>query len=170
MRARTGFEAFYLANYGRLVAMISAMCGDRAEAEDVAQEAFARALIRWDRLGGYDLPEAWVRKVALRIVIDSGRRRLRIARARSRFATPPPERVAPSREAIGDTDLGQALLRLPMRDREVLVLHYLADLPVRQIAADCGISPETVKTRLAAGRRKLERELSGLSREGSGER
>jgi RNA polymerase sigma factor (sigma-70 family) len=41
----------------------------------------------------------------------------------------------------------------------VLVLYYLADLPVEEIARDCGISPSTVRSRLAAARDRLERQL-----------
>lgn len=82
---------------------------NRHEAEDIAQEAFARALARWPRIAGYDLPEAWVRRV-------------------------------------------------PLHQREVLVLHYLADLPVEVISRDFGMPSGTVKTRLAAGRRRLEAE------------
>lgn len=75
------FQDFYLASYGRTVAMVAAILGSRHEAEDVAQEAYARALARWSRLHGYDVPEAWVRKVALRIAIDAGRRHRRRAAA-----------------------------------------------------------------------------------------
>ena len=67
------FEDFYQASYGRIMALLLAVLGDRQEAEDAAQEAFARALARWPRLSTYDLPEAWVRRVALRIAVDSGR-------------------------------------------------------------------------------------------------
>jgi RNA polymerase sigma-70 factor (ECF subfamily) len=50
-------------------------------------------------------------------------------------------------------------MRLPLPQRQVLVLYYLADLPVNDIARDCGVSVGTVRTRLAAGRQRLEREL-----------
>jgi RNA polymerase sigma-70 factor (ECF subfamily) len=160
VRHRGEFGEFYEANYGRIVAMTAALLGDRHEAEDVAQEAFARALTRWSRLAGYELPEAWVRRVALRIAIDSGRRR---RRARATAARLEAQRQSPGPEpgdAIGFTALGAALLRLPLREREVVVLHYLADLPVEAIARDCGLPPGTVKTRLAAGRQHLEQELA----------
>jgi RNA polymerase sigma-70 factor, ECF subfamily len=62
VRHDTEFQEFYEANYGRIVAMVTAVIGDRDQAEDVAQEAFARALTRWPRIGGYELPEAWVRR------------------------------------------------------------------------------------------------------------
>jgi RNA polymerase sigma-70 factor, ECF subfamily len=62
--ASTDFEAFYLANYGRVVGQLYALLGDLPEAEDVVQEAFARASQRWPRLQTYQAPEAWVRRVA----------------------------------------------------------------------------------------------------------
>jgi RNA polymerase sigma-70 factor (ECF subfamily) len=156
------FQEFYEANYGRIVAMVAAVLGDRDEAEDVAQETFARALTRWSRLAGYELPEAWIRRVALRIAIDSGRRRRRRGRTAQRLSA---QRQLPDPEpgdALRYTALGAALLKLPLREREVVVLHYLADLPVEAIARDCELPLGTVKTRLAAGRQHLGKELAHL--------
>jgi len=56
--------------------------------------------------------------------------------------------------------VGAALRRLPVREREVLALYFLVDLPVAAIARECGLPVGTVKTRLAVGRRHLEAELS----------
>ena len=60
------FTEFYSASYVRLRRQPLAVTGDLAEAEDVLQEAYARASLRWSRLRAYDAPEAWVRRVALR--------------------------------------------------------------------------------------------------------
>jgi RNA polymerase sigma-70 factor, ECF subfamily len=159
VRGHADFDEFYQANYGRMVAMVTAVIADRIEAEDAVQDAFARALTRWYRLGDYDLPEAWVRRVSLRIAVDSGwrlRRALRVTAKLSaqRSAQPPPE------DSLGFPDLGRTLKQLPLHHREVLELHYLVDLPVEQIAADLGLPPGTVKARLAAARQRLERELT----------
>ncbi len=156
----TDFGEFYQAGYGRTLALITALTGDRAEAEDVTQEAFARALARWNRLRDYDVPEAWVRRVALRLATDSGRRLRRAYRVGVKLSAQPPDQPARPDDALGSIELGQALMRLPLAQREVLVLHYLADLSVEQIAADRGLSTGTVKTRLVSGRRRLERELA----------
>jgi RNA polymerase sigma-70 factor (ECF subfamily) len=154
------FQEFYEASYGRILAVIAAMTGDRHEAEDIVQEAFARALVRWSRLGGYDQPEAWVRRVALRIAIDSGRRRRRVAAMSARLsAQRQPPRPEPA-DALKFTALGAALLRLRVPEREVVVLHYVADLPVEAIARECRLPVGTVKTRLAAGRQHLHAELA----------
>jgi RNA polymerase sigma-70 factor (ECF subfamily) len=55
--------------------------------------------------------------------------------------------------------LNLALLKVPLRQRQAIVLYYLADLPVDVIARECGVPERTVRSRLAAGRRRLEREL-----------
>jgi DNA-directed RNA polymerase specialized sigma24 family protein len=104
------FEEFYQASYGRTVALVAAITGSRHEAEDVAQEAYARALARWSRLRGYDLPEAWVRKVALRITIDSGRRlrRNRAAAVRLGAGLQDRGRVRPARGDRKDPPADQA--------------------------------------------------------------
>ncbi len=153
------FEEFYEANYRRIVALATAVLGDRQQAEDVAQEAFTRALVRWPAVGGYDLPEAWVRRVALRLAVDAARRAQRARRVSVLLAAARREPSSESADPLASTAVSLALLRVPLREREVLVLHYLADLPVEAIARECGLPAGTVKTRLAAGRRRLEHEL-----------
>ncbi len=159
MRANGDFADFYAANYGRTVALVTSLLGDRNEAEDVAQEAFARALNRWSRLRLYEQPEAWIRRVALRLAIDSRRRAVRMSRlVRLTAVRPAASQAGPD---VAGSELSEAILALPFSQREIVVLHYLVDLPVAQIAADLRLPLSTVKTRLASGRRKLERELSG---------
>jgi hypothetical protein len=73
------FDSFYEAAFGRIAGQLFLVTGDLQDAEDVTQEAFARASMRWSRLRTYDLPEAWVRRVALRLATDrfrQARRRL----------------------------------------------------------------------------------------------
>ena len=152
------FAEFYEASYGRVVALVAAMVGERHQAEDIAQEAFARALTRWSRVARYDLPEAWVRRVALRLSIDAGRRTRRAALLPARLAFALGDR--PPRDPLAATALSVALLRLPLPQRQAVVLYYLADLPVDDIARDCGISVGTVRNRLAAARQRLHRELA----------
>jgi RNA polymerase sigma-70 factor, ECF subfamily len=158
--AEDSFQEFYLANYWGIAGLVTAVLGSRAEAEDVTQEAFSRALVRWPRIASYDLPDAWVRRVALRLAIDSARRVRRAARLAARVAADPARPPGDPLDPLPSTRLTSALLRVPLPQREVLVLHYLADLPVEAIARDRGLSPGTVKTRLAAGRRRLELELA----------
>ena len=155
--ARDDFTEFYKANYGRVVALAGAMVGDRQQAEDIAQEAFSRALARWPRIARYDIPEAWVRRVTLRLVIDASRRMRRAVRASALLAV---KQRDDKPDPLASTALTLALMRLPLAQRQVVVLYYLADLPVHEIARDCGISDGAVRTRLAVAKRRLERELS----------
>ena len=165
------FAEFYQASYGRVVALVAAIVGDRHQAEDIAQEAFARALTRWPRIARYDQPEAWVRRVALRLTIDAGRRMRRAASLSVRLATGLATGQRGSRDLhdpqdpLAVTALSVALLRLPLPLRHVIVLYYLADLPAEDIARDCGISVGTVRNRLAAARDRLERELKEYDQE-----
>lgn len=165
MRQASDFEEFYQGSYRRVVAVAAAVLGDRQEAEDVAQEAFARALVRWPRLGGYDQPEAWVRRVALNLAVDSGRRVRRGLRAQLRLLARSRDVGGDPADQAGSTPLSLALARVPLRQREILVLHYLLDLPVRQIAQERGLPQGTVKARLIAGRRRLEQELADIDQE-----
>jgi RNA polymerase sigma-70 factor (ECF subfamily) len=160
LREEHEFGDFYQANYGKITAIVAAMLGDRYEAEDVTQEAFARALARWPRLARYELPEAWVQRVALRLAIDHGRRLRRISPLAGRLLGARRGQESEPADSLRFTALGRALLQLPLRERETLVLHYVADLPVEQIARESGVPSGTVKGRLAAGRRRLERELA----------
>ena len=63
------FAAFYAASYARLVGQLYAVTGDLAEAEDVVQEAFARAVVRWPRIRSFFVtfipPDTWVAAVTL---------------------------------------------------------------------------------------------------------
>ena len=71
--ADQGFAAFYAGSYRRLLGQLFAVTGDLAEAENVLQEAYARAFVRWSRVGAYDLPEAWVRRVAINVAAMADR-------------------------------------------------------------------------------------------------
>ena len=150
-----GFDEFYTATVGRLLGQLFPVTGDLHEAEEIVQEAFARASTRWARLRDYDVPEAWVRRVAMNLAADRGRRLQRQARALLRAG--PPATVPPaSVEAIA---LAEALQTLPVRQRQAIVLHHLADLPVDEVAAILGSRAGTVKSWLARGRRSLAARL-----------
>ena len=150
-----GFEEFYLATVGRLLGQLFPVTGDLHEAEEIVQEAYARASTHWARLRDYDVPEAWVRRVAMNLAADRGRRLQRQARALLRAG--PAAHVPPaSVEALA---LAEALATLPVRQRQAIVLHHLVDLPVDEVAAILGTRSGTVKSWLARGRRTLAARL-----------
>jgi RNA polymerase sigma-70 factor (sigma-E family) len=146
--ADEGFAAFYAGSYRRLLGQLFAVTGDLAEAENLLQEAYARAFVRWSRVGGYDRPEAWVRRVAVNLAAMSDRSLRRRARALLRLG-PPPAVPDLSPEVL---DLHRALRALPLGQRQVIVLHHLVGLPVDEVARELRLAPGTVKSRLARGR------------------
>jgi RNA polymerase sigma-70 factor, ECF subfamily len=123
------FDDFYSATARRIVRHAYALTGNLADAQDIAQEAFARAWQRWDSVRACESPEARVRRVTINLATNRYRRE-RVARAAARdlLARDVPE-ISPDAVA-----LVAGLRTLPERQRVVLVLHYLADLPVSQIA------------------------------------
>lgn len=148
------FDELYAAHFTSVTTQLYAYFGDRQEAQDVAQEAFCRALARWKEISTYDDPVAWVRRVAWNLA-TSNFRRSRIAAAfrrkhRERYAPPPnPDRVA----------LFAALKTLPGQQRQAVVLHYLADLPISDIAESMQVSTGTVKSWLHRARTALAAQL-----------
>lgn len=148
---RPSFDEFYANAAARVVRHAFALTGDLAEAQDIAQEAFARAWQRWPAVSRCDSPQAWVRRVATNLAVSRWRK-LRVARSAAAYRTA--EQHAP--EIGPDTVALVAGLRtLPERQRLVLVLHYLGDCTIEQIAAELGCPAGSVKGWLARGRAAL---------------
>jgi RNA polymerase sigma-70 factor (ECF subfamily) len=126
------FEEFYKACFDRLVGQLALVTGSMAEAEDVVQEAFLRAAARWPSLRHYDVPEQWVRRVALRLAINQFRRARHRGAALVRLG-PPPVTPRASADALA---LDAALRTLPIRHRRVVILHYLLGLSVEEIGRE----------------------------------
>ena len=146
----------YDASYLRLVVQVLTLTGDVAEAEDAVQEAFVTALGRQREFVGLENPEAWLRRVALNRVRNRWRHLEVVRRMRTRVPGPTPEvDVGPEHVA-----LIQALSRLDDPHRTVVVLHYLADRSVADIAHELDVPEGTVKSRLARSRELLAPLLS----------
>jgi RNA polymerase sigma-70 factor, ECF subfamily len=150
------FEEFYGAVYGRLVGQLYLVTGDLHDAEDVVQEALTRAAARWPRLREYDVPEAWVRRVAVNLATDGFRR----ARRRLALAVRLGAGFDPDPPTLDGLAVTQALRALPRDQRAVVVLHHLLDLPLDRVAAELEVPVGTVKSRLARARRALAASLA----------
>jgi RNA polymerase sigma-70 factor, ECF subfamily len=143
-------EDFYAANVNPLTLQLLAYTGDLATAQDVVQEAFCRALPRWDKISRYDDPAAWLRRVAWNLATNRWRRgRVAVAFARRYRETPVP---GPEPDRVA---LVSALAKLPEPQRRALVLHYLADLTSKEIAQQEGVAESTVRVWLHRGRTAL---------------
>ena len=143
----------YAACYDRLVRVLTLVAGDRAEAEDVVQEAFVRLVPRWSKISTYDDPEAWVRAVAFRILSNRFRRARNAVVAARR--SDDLRRDQGSEISTDGVDIARALTALPVGQRQVVVLHHLLDLPVDEIAQALGVPVGTVKSRLSRARLAL---------------
>lgn len=141
-------RAVFEASYRRLVGQLYAVCGDLTEAEEVVAEAFARAVQHQRTFVRLDNPEAWLRTVAVNVSRTRFHRRRPVAvpgRDEGRHPTLDDDRLV----------LVAALRLLPAAQREAIALHYLADLPVHEVAATTGVPVGTVKARLSRGRAAL---------------
>ncbi|MDI6100349.1 SigE family RNA polymerase sigma factor [Actinoplanes sp. NEAU-A12] len=146
------FDDLYAAHYADLTVQLHLYFGDRQEAHDVVQEAFCRAYARWRTVSGYEDPVGWVRRVAWNLALSRWRRTRsalsflrRQPRTESHVAGPGPDRVA----------VMAALAELPAQQRRAVVLRYLADLTVPQIADREGVAEGTVKSWLHRARTTL---------------
>lgn len=152
--AAADFDEFYSAHYSKVVAMAYGLTGDLAEAQDLAQEAFCRAWQRWSRIASYDEPLAWVRRVVTNLATSRWRKALVMRRHQRHERTDVPA-LGPDRVA-----LVAALRRLPHNHRFAIVLHYLGDLPVAEVAQEMGVPQGTVKAWLHRGRAALASHLT----------
>jgi len=138
--AEAAFEDHFETLYGVAYRVAFRLLGRRELAQDAAQEALTRTFARWRQVARHPDPTAWVAKVAANLAIDVWRRRSSQPVSREAEAAPGPERLVELR-----ADLHGALARLPRRQREVIVLRFLADLPEREVAAALGCSPGAAK-------------------------
>jgi RNA polymerase sigma-70 factor, ECF subfamily len=132
-------------------AQLILLTGDRLEAEDVTQEAFERAWLRWSTVRDSSSAEAWVRTVAQRLAISRWRR-VRNAAVAWRRHGPAPNLPELDEQHVA---LMSALGRLPLQQRRAVVLYHLVDLPVDEVAAETGSSVAAVKKQLERGRAAL---------------
>jgi RNA polymerase sigma factor (sigma-70 family) len=148
---REPFDDFYRREFPRMAALACAVSGSRIAAEDIAQEALLEAGRRWNVVGDYDKPGAWLR----RVTIQKASKRLRrvrvetaaLLRIGSAVVIPPGSEDI---EAVFD-----ALRRLPARQRAAVALHYLDGYPVDDVARILQCASGTAKAHLHKARASL---------------
>ena len=136
-----------------MFALAYALSGSHWAAEDIAQDAFVVAHRQWGRIGGYDDPGAWVRRVAANLAVSAVRRRLAEARALVRLAG----RREPSSTDLPaeDSDFWRAVRQLPRRQAQVVTLVALEDLSTAEVANTLGCSQRTAQVHLQKARATL---------------
>ena len=150
------FEDFFRTEYPAMVALAAAVSRSRQGAEDLAQEAMLRARRHWDRIGAFDKPGTWVRRVTINLALNSRRGVAREARTRLAWW----ERREPAEQPhTVDPDLLDALHALSPHQRAAVSLHYLEDRSTTEIADLLGCSESTARVHLHRGRRALAQHL-----------
>lgn len=139
-------EAFIAEVSGPLVGSLALVVGDRAVAEELAQDALVKAAIRWPTISTYDRPEAWVYRVAFNQARSWFRRRTAERRALQRVAAERPlSQVGPD-EVVLAMVMREAVAGLPPRQREVVACRFYADLDVADTARVMDCAEGTVKS------------------------
>jgi RNA polymerase sigma-70 factor (sigma-E family) len=144
----TTFEEYVGARGAALVRFARVLTGDEHRAEDLVQEALARAYLRWSRIVRTDRPDVYLR----RAVVNANRSWWRRASSRERPVERAAERTAPGdlgAEAAERDALRRAISTLPARQRAVLVLRYYEDLDDATVAEILGCTTTTVRTHAA---------------------
>lgn len=163
------FEHTYDQLYEPLVKRLAAASRDWAVAEEAVQEAFYRALLRWDRLASSPRLEGWLFVVARNMLLKLVRRQSRItsvdevvgaAQAAAAASEPAIEDII-ERGAVSQ-QVKAAIMSLPPHYREVLLMHYYQGMSLEYIAAFTASPVGTIKARLHRARHALRKKLQSL--------
>ncbi|GAA1042081.1 SigE family RNA polymerase sigma factor [Virgisporangium ochraceum] len=149
------------ASLDRLRRMAYVLCGDRHLAADVVQETLVRVYTNWHRVRAVEHVDAYVHRMLLRRFLEERRRpwtRIRLTPTVPEPVPPDPPAAVEDRSA-GRVALVAALRQVPPRQRAVLVLRFLYDLPVDEVAALLDTTPGTVKSQTSRGLTTLRRLL-----------
>ena len=156
---RLDFAEFYREAKDECLFAVVVSVGDRDTAQDLVDEAFARAWASWRTVSRHPVPAAWVVRTALNTGISRWRRRRR--------EVPVPDlALVADRPAAGgaagssvDPRIMAALLRLPARQRQVVALRLFLDLDTAGTARVLGIAPGTVQAHLGRAMAALRSDL-----------
>lgn len=142
------YAAFFRAEYRAVLRTSFLVVRDRQRAEDIAQDAFVQLYQHWRKVSRYERPEAWVRRVAIRLAVRE------VKRDRVRQVLEP-KAAEPMPFEPQDLAVVEAVKQLAPMQRAAIALFYLEDRPVAEIADLLGISVSTCTVHLTRGRRRL---------------
>jgi RNA polymerase sigma-70 factor (sigma-E family) len=154
----TDFASFYKASRDDCLRTVLATVGDIDTAQDMVAEAFARAWASWRKVSRHPAPRAWVVRTALNVGVSSWRKRRR-------------DQPLPGDDSVGGAggltdpvgrELMAALMRLPVRQRQVIALRVFLDLDTAGTAKALGIATGTVKAHLSRGLAAVRDELVAI--------
>ena len=146
--AEAEYSWFYRGEYTNVVRTVFLILHDRPRAEDITQDAFVQLYAHWNKVSRYERPEAWVRRVAIRMAI----RHIKRERMRAMLER---ETRTPSMPPMVDVDLLRAMRELSTVQQIAVVLFYFEDRPIAEIEHILGTSEGAVKMTLARARHRL---------------
>ncbi len=150
------FDAYFRQSRQPLVAMAYLLTGDMQTAQDLTQEALLRTWSRWARIGDYDDPQAWTRRVLYNLIVSKARsNKVRRRPAGSPRSVPPPDE--------SHLVLAAALRSLPENQMRALVLHDGAGMSIQEVASEMKVPEGTVKSWLSRGRSAAALKLAPAS-------
>jgi RNA polymerase sigma-70 factor, ECF subfamily len=142
------FTWLFRTEYEAVVRTVYLILHDRERARDITQDAFTELLSRWGKISRYERPDAWVRRVAIRMAIrfvNRERRRPWLETKLDPATLPQPV----------DVDVLRAIQRLSPAQRAAIVLFYFEDRPIAEVADILGVAPGAAKLTLHRARRRL---------------
>ncbi len=175
----SGFEPLVAAHSARAITLAWRLVGDRADAEDIAQEAFLRLHRSLPGFRGDSSVATWLHRTVTRLAIDHLRRRklkerIFFFRRSNEEADPldfaPDPAASPGERCLAGEirrRLNQAMHRLSARQRAVFTLRHHEEMPLKEIAALLELEEGTVKAHLHRAVRILRQELQDLQGESS---
>lgn len=146
------FAELFAATYPQIVRTVWFVIHDRAAAEEVAQDAFTELFRGWSHLRDFDRPDLWVRRVAIRKAQREASRRARRTMLEQAAATAP---YVEDGVLLPDAELIAAIRTLPAKQRAIVVLFYLEDRPMDEVADLVGCSTATGFVHLHHARKRL---------------
>jgi RNA polymerase sigma factor (sigma-70 family) len=160
------FEQAYEDNVDRVYGFLAYRVGTRADAEDLTQLTFERALRNWHRYdAGRASPATWFISIARNALIDHHRRsgpRERVSLSHGDIGEGELPSIPGPDESLGlGAELATALDGLRIRDREIVALRFGADLSISEIARTMDLSVSNVQQILSRTLRRLRRSLEG---------
>jgi len=144
----TEFEWLFREEFPAVMRSVFLICHDASRSQDITQDAFVQLLRHWKKVSRYERPGAWVRRVAIRLALQSVRReRLRSILEREVDPSVPSGSV--------DVDVMKSIRTLPRMQQAAVVLFYFEDLPVAEVAEIMGCAPATARVHLHRARSRL---------------
>jgi RNA polymerase sigma-70 factor (sigma-E family) len=156
----------FVAHHRRLVGLAFLLVDDRETAEDVVQEAFAGLYFRWRQLRDPNAAVAYLNRAVMNGSRNQLRHRKRVGFRLARMTLQSEELASAEQTAVQHDEadrLWQAVLSLPLRQRQVLVLRYYLNLTEAEIASTLRVSRGSVKTHASRGLATLAQHMEAGS-------